>query len=100
MNEDNFSVQLMDSNEQIHLLEKQPEVFPEEPTSLMPKYDAGLLNDKDLDDIIAYLVSGGEMRARLEAKAHRGVRRMSRRSLRILALAAALLWRPRIRSPR
>jgi cytochrome c oxidase cbb3-type subunit 3 len=60
LNEDNFSVQVMDSNEQIHLLEKDKlRSFQKSRTSLMPKYDASLLSDKDLEDIVAYLVSVG-----------------------------------------
>ena len=60
MNEDNFSVQMMDTSEQIHLLEKgKLRSFKKSRESMMPKYDATLLSDKDLNDIVAYLVSIG-----------------------------------------
>jgi cytochrome c oxidase cbb3-type subunit III len=60
LNEDHFSVQLMDTNEQIHLLEKDKlRSFKKSRESMMPKYDATVLNDKDLGDIVAYLISVG-----------------------------------------
>ena len=60
LNEDHFTVQMMDTNEQIHLLEKDKlRSFKKSCESMMPKYDASVLNDKDLDDIVAYLISIG-----------------------------------------
>ncbi len=60
LNEDHFTVQMMDTNEQIHLLEKDKlRSFKKSRESMMPKYDASVLNDKDLDDIVAYLISIG-----------------------------------------
>jgi len=60
LNEDSFSVQVMDSGEQIHLLEKDKlRSFKKSRESAMPKYDADMLSDKDLEDIVAYLVSVG-----------------------------------------
>jgi putative heme-binding domain-containing protein len=60
LNEDSFSVQLMDSDEKIHLLEKDKLLsFRKSRESLMPKYNADVLNDKDLEDIVAYLGSLG-----------------------------------------
>ncbi len=60
LNEDSFTVQVMDMSEQIHLLEKdQLRSYKKTRESAMPKYDADLLSEKDLDDIIAYLVSVG-----------------------------------------
>src|SRR5260370_36514800 len=60
LNEDHFTVQMMDANEQIHLLEKDKlRSFKKSRESMMPKYDASVLNDKDLDDIVAYLISIG-----------------------------------------
>ncbi|HKT88628.1 MAG TPA: c-type cytochrome [Candidatus Sulfotelmatobacter sp.] len=60
LNEDNFSVQIMDANEQIHLLEKDKlKSFHTSRESAMPKYTTDTLSDKDLDDIVAYLVSVG-----------------------------------------
>lgn len=60
LNEDNFSVQIMDQNEQIHLLEKDSlRSFQKSRESMMPKINADVLSDKDLDDIVAYLISVG-----------------------------------------
>jgi cytochrome c oxidase cbb3-type subunit III len=58
LNEDSFSVQIMDSNEKIHLLEKDNlRSFQKSRESMMPQYNADILSDKDLEDIVAYLVS-------------------------------------------
>ena len=58
LNEDNFTLQMMDMREQIHLFEKDKlktcEISRE---SRMPAYDNKTLSDNDLQDIIAYLVS-------------------------------------------
>jgi cytochrome c oxidase cbb3-type subunit III len=60
LNEDNFSVQMMDQNEQIYLLEKDKlRSFRKSRESMMPKYNADVLSDNDLDDIVAFLVSVG-----------------------------------------
>jgi cytochrome c oxidase cbb3-type subunit 3 len=60
LNEDNFSVQMMDSNERIHLLEKDKlRSFKKSRESMMPKFDPEVLSDKDLEDIVAYLTSVG-----------------------------------------
>jgi len=60
LNEDSFSIQIMDTSEQIHLLEKDKlRSFKKSRESMMPKYDATVLSDKDLDDIVAYLISIG-----------------------------------------
>ena len=60
LNEDSFSVQLMDANEQIHLLEKDKlRSFGKSRESMMPPYDPSLLSDKDLEDIVSYLISVG-----------------------------------------
>lgn len=57
LNEDQFSVQIMDQSEQIHLLEKDKlRLFTKSRVSLMPSYDTTLLSDKDLQDIVAYLI--------------------------------------------
>jgi putative heme-binding domain-containing protein len=55
-NEDGFSLQLMDPSEQLHFFLKQDlkEVVHER-RSLMPPYDAGMLNEKELADLVAYL---------------------------------------------
>jgi cytochrome c oxidase cbb3-type subunit III len=58
LNEDNFSLQMMDMREQIHLFEKANlkvcEIFRE---SRMPAYNSKVLSDTELQDIVAYLVS-------------------------------------------
>ncbi len=60
LNEDSFTVQVMDASEQIHLLEKgKLRSFQKSRESLMPPYDATLLSDKDLEEIVTYLVSVG-----------------------------------------
>jgi cytochrome c oxidase cbb3-type subunit 3 len=58
LNEDNFTVQIMDQSERVRLFEKDKlRSFTKSRVSLMPKYDTTLLTDKDLLDIAAYLVS-------------------------------------------
>jgi len=60
LNEDGFSVQLMDASEQIYMFEKDKlRSFQVSRVSLMPAYDSTLLSDKDLQDIVAYLLSAG-----------------------------------------
>jgi cytochrome c oxidase cbb3-type subunit III len=60
LNEDTFSVQIMDADEHIHLLDKAAlKSFQKSRTSAMPKYNPDTLSDKDLEDIVAYLVSVG-----------------------------------------
>ena len=58
LNEDSFTVQIMDSDEQIHLLEKDKlRSLRKSRESTMPIYKPDTLSDKDLDDIIAFLAS-------------------------------------------
>jgi cytochrome c oxidase cbb3-type subunit 3 len=60
LNEDNFSVQIMDTSEQIYLLEKDKlRSFGKTRESIMPQYNPDTLSDKDLDDVVAYLTSVG-----------------------------------------
>ena len=60
LNEDNFSVQIIDTSEQIHLLDKSKLLsFQKKRESAMPKYTVDTLSDKDLEDIVAYLVGVG-----------------------------------------
>jgi cytochrome c oxidase cbb3-type subunit 3 len=60
LNEDSFTVQLMDQNEKVYLLEKDKlRSFQKSRESMMPKYNPDVLSDKDLEDIVAYLVSVG-----------------------------------------
>jgi cytochrome c oxidase cbb3-type subunit III len=58
MNEDTFTVQLMDTSERIHSFEKSSLTsFKHEDRSLMPSYDTSRLKDTDLDDVVAFLQS-------------------------------------------
>jgi cytochrome c oxidase cbb3-type subunit III len=60
LNEDNFSVQMMDSSEQIYLLDKDKlRSFKKSRESMMPVFTPEVLTDKDLDDIVEYLISVG-----------------------------------------
>jgi cytochrome c oxidase cbb3-type subunit 3 len=56
MNEDTFTVQLMDTSERIHTLDKKSlKSLRHEDRSLMPTYEPARLSDADLDDVVAYL---------------------------------------------
>jgi putative heme-binding domain-containing protein len=56
MNEDTFTVQVMDMNERVYSLQKKTlKSFKHENRSLMPAYDANRLSAADLDDVVAYL---------------------------------------------
>lgn len=56
LNEDNFSVQMMDTQQQIHLFEKEKlKSFAKSRESLMPVYDEKILPQRDLNDIVSYL---------------------------------------------
>jgi len=60
LNEDSFTVQIMDAGEHIHLLDKDKlRSFQKSRESAMPKYDRDVLSDSDLDDIVAFLVRVG-----------------------------------------
>jgi putative heme-binding domain-containing protein len=60
LNEDNFTLQMLDTREQLHLFEKEKLRSVEKSReSLMPKYDDKMLPEKDLQDILAYLLSSG-----------------------------------------
>jgi putative heme-binding domain-containing protein len=60
LNEDSFSVQLMDAGEHIYLLEKDKlRSFKKTRVSLMPAYSTAELSDKDMQDIVGYLLSLG-----------------------------------------
>ncbi|HKF39463.1 MAG TPA: hypothetical protein VKB21_00170, partial [Candidatus Acidoferrum sp.] len=60
LNEDSFTVQIMDSGEHIYLLEKdQLKSIQKSRESMMPKYDADVLSDGEVDHIVAFLVSVG-----------------------------------------
>ena len=56
LNEDNFSVQMMDMQQQIHLFEKDKlKSFQKTRESVMPAYDEKALSARDLNDLLAYL---------------------------------------------
>lgn len=58
LNEDSFSLQMIDTREQLHLFEKEKlRSFKKTRESLMPAYDEKMLPDKDLQDIVAYLLA-------------------------------------------
>jgi cytochrome c oxidase cbb3-type subunit III len=58
LNEDSFTLQMLDTREQLHLFEKsQLRSFEKSRESLMPAYDEKTLSDKDLNDILAFLQS-------------------------------------------
>jgi putative heme-binding domain-containing protein len=60
LNEDSFSVQIMDADEKIHLFEKDKlKSFEKSRESLMPPYGPKQLSDQDLNDLLAYLLSVG-----------------------------------------
>jgi cytochrome c oxidase cbb3-type subunit III len=60
LNEDQFSLQMMDMTERIHLFEKDRlRSIQKSRESMMPSYNPTILSDKDLDDIVAYLLSVG-----------------------------------------
>lgn len=57
-NEDAFSIQLIDPNEQVHLLMKKDlKSVVHEHKSLMPAYSPAVLGKSDLNDLVAYLAS-------------------------------------------
>jgi len=61
LNEDSFSLQVMDTAEQIHLFDKDKlSSIKKSRKSLMPAFDPGTLSDQDLNDIIAYLLDVAE----------------------------------------
>ena len=58
MNEDTFTLQLMDTSERVHSLDKKTlKSVRHENRSLMPAYDASRLSNADLDNLVAYLQS-------------------------------------------
>jgi len=60
LNEDRFSLQMMDTREKILLFDKiHLKSIKKSGVSLMPPYDKNALTDKDLDDIVGYLESVG-----------------------------------------
>ena len=58
LNEDQFSLQMIDTAERIHLFEKDKvRSVQKSRKSMMPLYDQSILSDQDLNDIVAYLLS-------------------------------------------
>jgi putative heme-binding domain-containing protein len=61
LNEDRFSLQMMDMREQVHSFEKDKlKAMEKSRTSLMPTYDQTMLSDKDVQDLVAYLLAVGQ----------------------------------------
>ena len=60
LNEDQFTLQMLDTREQLHLLEKDKlQSLEKRRESAMPVYDPKTLSEKDLLDLIAYLQTVG-----------------------------------------
>ena len=60
LNEDQFTLQMLDTREQLHLFEKDKlRSYEKRRDSAMPAYDQKTLSDKDLQDLIAYLQTAG-----------------------------------------
>ena len=56
LNEDQFTLQMLDTRDQLHLFEKDKlRSFETRRESAMPVYDEKTLSDKDLQDLLAYL---------------------------------------------
>jgi cytochrome c oxidase cbb3-type subunit III len=61
LNEDNFSLQVMDTTERIYVFDKDKlRSITKSRKSLMPSYAVGTLSNQDLNDIIAYLIDVAE----------------------------------------
>jgi putative heme-binding domain-containing protein len=60
LNEDHFTLQMMDTRENLHLFEKDKlRSYEKSRESLMTSYDQKMLSDKELQDIVAYLMEVG-----------------------------------------
>jgi cytochrome c oxidase cbb3-type subunit 3 len=60
LNEDNFTLQMIDTREQLHLFEKDKlRSLEKTRESLMPAYDQKMLPEKDLQDLMAYMLAIG-----------------------------------------
>jgi putative heme-binding domain-containing protein len=60
LNEDHFTLQMMDTREGLHFFEKDKlRSLEKSRESLMPAYNQKMLSDKDLQDVIAYLLGVG-----------------------------------------
>src|SRR5882724_8233460 len=59
LNEDSFTIQFVDMREKVHSLDKSSlKSWKKSRQSLMPAYDEKALPEKDLQDLLAFLVSG------------------------------------------
>ena len=71
LNEDQFTLQMLDTREQLHLFEKDKlRSLEKRRESAMPVYDQKALSDKDLQDLIAYLQSAGSQEEQTHGKTH------------------------------
>ena len=60
LNQDQFTLQMLDTREQLHLFEKDKlRSFETRRESVMPVYDQKALSDKNLQDLLAYLFEVG-----------------------------------------
>jgi putative heme-binding domain-containing protein len=58
LNEDSFTLQMIDTSENLHLFDKDKlKSYEVTRKSLMPVYNEDMLSDKDLNDVIAFLQS-------------------------------------------
>jgi cytochrome c oxidase cbb3-type subunit 3 len=61
LNEDSFTIQFIDTREQVHSLDKASlKSFEKSRESLMPVYDEKMLPERDLQDLLAFLAGGGK----------------------------------------
>ena len=61
LNEDSFTIQFMDMREKVQSLDKASlKSLQKSRESLMPAYDEKVLPEKDLQDLLAFLVGGGQ----------------------------------------
>lgn len=61
LNEDSFTIQFMDMREKVHSFDKTSlQSLQKSRESLMPAYDEKVLPEKDLRDLLAFLVGGGQ----------------------------------------
>jgi putative heme-binding domain-containing protein len=58
LNEDSFTIQFLDTREQVHCFDKASlQSWEKSRKSLMPAYDEKALPEKDLQDLLAFLVN-------------------------------------------
>ena len=60
LNEDAFTVQVLDTRENVHLWEKSSlKSYEKTRQSIMPAYDEKMLPEKDVHDLLAFLAASG-----------------------------------------